>query len=271
MVHRWDLASGGMTPVAGHDDVVRCISDVEETRMVVTGSWDKSLRYWDVRAPTGSPVGTVAVADRVYAMDVAGPLMVVGMAERKVSVYDVRKPTTAFRDKFSQLWYQTRCVATWPDRMGYCVGGMDGRVSLDFVREGGGGGSMVCHKDKGKAFAVNAIRFHRETGCFMTAGGDGKVAVWDKERRRERGSWRRDKERGPVTDLDIDAGGRVFAYAVGYDWSAGAAGKDSAAENTYIVLDRLEEGDLDGRPNGHEGGGRGRGRGGKRRGGNSRR
>lgn len=268
-VSRWDLGSGAMTTVAAHDGAIRCICDVEENSLLATASWDKSLRYWDVRVPTGSPVGSVGLADRAYAMDVTGPLMVVGLADRKLVVYDVRKPSVPFREKYTQLWYQTRCVATWPDRMGYLVGGVDGRVSVDYVREGDGG-NFSCHKEKGKGFAINAIRFHRQSGYFATAGSDGRFGFWDKDRRERARTRRFEKEKGPICDIDFVDNGRLFGYAVGYDWSMGAAGNTAGAESTYIVLEKLEENELEGRHNGY-GGGRSRGRGGRRRGGSSRR
>ena len=43
--------------------------------MLVTGSWDKTLKYWDLRSPT--PAASVQMAERVVSMDVKYPLMVV--------------------------------------------------------------------------------------------------------------------------------------------------------------------------------------------------
>jgi len=36
--------------------------------MLVTGSWDKTVKYWDLRSP--NPVHTQQMPERVYAMDV---------------------------------------------------------------------------------------------------------------------------------------------------------------------------------------------------------
>lgn len=48
--------------------------------MVVTGSWDRTVKCWDTRTPT--PAATLQLPERVYAMDVKFPLMVVATAER---------------------------------------------------------------------------------------------------------------------------------------------------------------------------------------------
>eukprot|EP00967_Tisochrysis_lutea_P031609 scaffold37327_cov20-Tisochrysis_lutea.AAC.2 len=41
--------------------------------MLITGSWDKTLRFWDCRSPT--PVHTQPLPERVYAMDVNYPMV----------------------------------------------------------------------------------------------------------------------------------------------------------------------------------------------------
>lgn len=53
--------------------------------MLVTGSWDKTIRYWDLRQP--NPVHTQTLPERVYAMDVTHPLLVVGLANRRIQVH----------------------------------------------------------------------------------------------------------------------------------------------------------------------------------------
>ena len=54
--------------------------------MLVTASWDRTLRYWDLRQP--NPVHTQQLPERVYAMDAQFPVLVVGLgsADRKIQV-----------------------------------------------------------------------------------------------------------------------------------------------------------------------------------------
>ena len=54
------------------------------SNMLITGSWDRSIRYWDLRSP--NPVHTQQLPERVYGMDVKYPLMVVGLAGRRIQV-----------------------------------------------------------------------------------------------------------------------------------------------------------------------------------------
>ncbi len=84
-VSMWALATNQKQVVAKHDAPVKYALYVKEmNNMLVTGSWDRSVRYWDLRQP--NPVHTQQMPERVYAMDIRYPMMAVGTAARKVQV-----------------------------------------------------------------------------------------------------------------------------------------------------------------------------------------
>jgi WD40 repeat protein len=87
-----------------HDAPISHCFWVAQSNFLVTGSWDKTLRFWDLRTP--SPQATVAVGERVYGMDCKYPCMVVGAAEtrdysgkseRKAQIFDLQNPTRPVR------------------------------------------------------------------------------------------------------------------------------------------------------------------------------
>ena len=81
----WNLTTNQSTVVARHDAPIRHVFSVKDmSGMLVTGGWDKSIRYWDLRQP--NPVHVQQLAERVYAMDVRYPLAVVGLANRRIQV-----------------------------------------------------------------------------------------------------------------------------------------------------------------------------------------
>jgi len=106
-------------------------------QMIVTGSWDKSVRYWDIRAPSTTPAGGAAVGDKIFVMDVVGNLCVVGTAARRVVIYDLRKPTVEYKNYESPLKYQFRSLACFPDMTGYAAGSIEGRVAIQYIEESG--------------------------------------------------------------------------------------------------------------------------------------
>ena len=57
------------------------------------------MQYWDLRTPT--PVASIPLPERCYALDAVFPLMVVGCAERSgeknIMIYDLNKPKETFK------------------------------------------------------------------------------------------------------------------------------------------------------------------------------
>lgn len=85
----FDINSGTETVVGGHDSAVRCVEFSSEANCVVTGGWDAQVKLWDPRA-SNACTGTHSQPDKVYSMSLAGEKLVVGTANRKVWVWDLR-------------------------------------------------------------------------------------------------------------------------------------------------------------------------------------
>lgn len=93
----FDITSGQSTQVAQHDEPIKCAKFLDQGNVLATGSWDKTIKYWDLRSPT--PIGTVQLPERCYAMDTKGPLLVAATAEKYVCVFDLNNPTVIFKVK----------------------------------------------------------------------------------------------------------------------------------------------------------------------------
>jgi WD40 repeat protein len=67
----WDLASSQVVQFAAHDQPIKAVHMVAQHNMVVTASWDKTLKYWPINTlGQGTPALTVNLSERVYAIDV---------------------------------------------------------------------------------------------------------------------------------------------------------------------------------------------------------
>jgi mRNA export factor len=248
----WQLGTNACTTVAAHDAPIKhifyCANMGNGSPCLVTGSWDKSIRYWDLRAPSGTPMGTVQLSDKIYCMDVRSPLLVVGTADRQLRVFDIRKPTQPYHEKISQLKHQFRCLATFPDLLGYAVGSIEGRVSIDHIQEADRKSDFAfkCHRDSDThvIYAVNSISFHEEYGTFATAGSDGGFYFWDKDNKHRLKQFQRLNQ--PITATAFSADGSVFAYAVGYDWSKGYEHNDPNMRK-YVLLHGVSPNDIKGK------------------------
>jgi len=122
--------------------------------MLVTGSWDKTVRFWDCRTPKAAFI--INTPDRVYAMDCTAPLLTVATANRKVIMYDTQKlqqprrvrirwalravsclilVASPFQTLDSPLKFQTRSIANFMSKDGFAIGSIEGRVAIQHVDE----------------------------------------------------------------------------------------------------------------------------------------
>lgn len=229
-----DLNSGQSvaSQVAAHEQAVRCVRFVEvpgqATPVLVTGSWDKTIKYWDLRQ--GTPVASVNCQERVYSMDVINKLLVVATADRYINIINLDKPTEFYKTMQSPLKWQTRVVSCFSDGSGFAVGSIEGRCAIQYVEEKDSSAnfSFKCHRqtppstrDVSNVFSVNAISFHPVHGTFSTAGSDGTFHFWDKDAKHRLKGY--PEVGGTIPTTAFNRSGSIFAYAVSYDWSKGYA------------------------------------------------
>lgn len=226
----WDLGSDQVVQVAAHNAPVKTCHWVKGSgyTCLMTGSWDKTLKFWDTRSP--QPLKSIDLPERVYCADVDYPMAVVGLAGRMVIVYSLEKEPTEFKKQESPLKYQHRVVSIFKDKKktptGYALGSIEGRVAIQYVTPTNPKDNFTfkCHRTGGTngyqdIFAVNDIAFHPSYGTLATAGSDGSFGFWDKDARTKlKSSEAMDQ---PITKCCFNSNGQIFAYALGYDWSKG--------------------------------------------------
>ncbi|OBT95525.1 Poly(A)+ RNA export protein [Pseudogymnoascus verrucosus] len=239
-----DLASNGAPPqqVAAHDAPISSVHfftpPSSNAPMIVTGSWDKTIKYWDLRQQ--SAVASVACQERVYSMDVKGDLLVTGTADRHINIIKLDNPTTFHQTLRSPLHHQTRVVSCFNDANGFAIGSIEGRCAFRFIdkKDTSLNFTFKCHRSPPAnnittAHAVNAISFHPQHGTFSTAGSDGTFHFWDKDTHMRIRAF--PSAGGSISATAFSGDGGVFAYAVSYDWSKGYAGSSAQVPNKVML------------------------------------
>ncbi|KAJ2802428.1 RNA export factor gle2 [Coemansia guatemalensis] len=236
-----DMATGQTSQIAQHDGPIRCIKFVEAENaspILATAGWDKMLKYWDMRQST--PIATVNLPERAYAMDCNNPLFVVATAERKVLVFDMANPTTPFETTDSPLKWQTRTVSCFTKKDGYVIASIEGRVGIQYVdpKMKDKSFSFKCHRDndvpmKSIVHSINTVCHHPVYGTFSTGANDGSFIFWDKDARQRLKA--HSKLGGDVLSSAFSGDGKLFAYALGYDWAQGYKGNTGSVKNTIML------------------------------------
>lgn len=70
---------------------MKSVHYIEQMQMLMTGSWDKTIRYWDLRQQ--KMAASIPQPERVYAISAVENLAVVACAPKTIVVYDLRNPS----------------------------------------------------------------------------------------------------------------------------------------------------------------------------------
>ena len=238
----WDLSSNQQQTVAKHDAPIRHMHYFNN--MLVTGSWDKTLKYWDLRQ--ANPLHTQQLPDKIYGMDVRHPLLVVGLANRRIQIFHLNTPQTVVKELESPLKFQTRCITCFPDSTGYLVGSIEGRVAVHHVDDSQQSKNFTfkCHRDQSGdgIWAVNSIEFHPVHGTFVTAGSDGQYNFWDKDSKQRLKAMQRSTL--PIPCAAFNKEGTIYAYAACYDWSEGYAKHNPQTAKNCVLLHQPQDSEV---------------------------
>lgn len=236
----FDLQSQHVNQAGVHDAPVKSVVYVEcgpsNTPAVCSGSWDKTIKYWDMRMP--QPISIINLPERVYCMDSTQKLLVVGCADRHIVIIDLNNPQQIFRSTRSPLKWQTRTVCCYPQENGFAIGSIEGRCAIQYIDEidqNKYGFSFKCHRktqnenmnntlrnntfSESHAYSINSISFHPIYGTFSTAGSDGTFCFWDKDAKQRLKSF--PSLNYTISSTCFNKNGSIFAYAMSYDWSQG--------------------------------------------------
>lgn len=237
-----------------HEQPIRSckFTTVDGNPYLITGSWDRKLKYWDFRSQ--NPIATVEMQDRVYTMDIKAKLLVVGTADRYINIIDLNNPGKIYKTIQSPLKFQTRVVSCFKEANGFAIGSIEGRCAIQYVEEKDSNSnfSFKCHrdtppnnKDVSNVYSVNAISFHPEHGTFSTAGSDGTFHFWDGNAKHRLKGYPSTGQ--PITATAFNRQGSIFAYASCYDWSQGYQ-KNQPGNTTKVMLHSVNSEEVKPRP-----------------------
>lgn len=107
-------------------------------------------------------------------MSTCGEKLVVGTAGRKILVWDLRNMAYVNQRRDSSLKYQTRAIRCFPNKQGFVLSSIEGRVAVEYLDTSSEVQkkkyAFKCHRIKEdgleRIYPVNAIRFLTKNTSF---------------------------------------------------------------------------------------------------------
>ncbi|KAM0680686.1 hypothetical protein GINT2_000955 [Glugoides intestinalis] len=188
-------------------------------QLLITGSFDCTLKFWDLKTTT--PVHTIMLPGKVYAMDLKGSFLLVALSDRSVITYDMENinQPTAFQTKFT---YSIRSVAGHKDLDSIVVGGIEAKIEIFSRMYPLKKVVFKCHRSEGKLYSVNVLRFSPNNSGVMLSGGSDGALIWVDKADRAKICY--NEFDAPITAGEFSFDGKYFIFATGDDWSKGYTG-----------------------------------------------
>ncbi|EKF32382.1 poly(A) export protein, putative [Trypanosoma cruzi marinkellei] len=230
----WNLTTNQKIIVGSHDLPVSCIAHVSSntgTEMLITGSWDGRLRFWDLRQPL--PIKEEILGEPVFGLDAQRSFpMAACVTGRKVHIFNLQ--TMMKTDELKPpplLMFNLRCVACSPQKDGVVVGSSEGRLSFIPLQA-----QVGCTFKAHVLVEGNVLYMHQTNFCvisprvphMISGGGDGRLSCWDYKKRSLVGYGEfetiLEKRNKSISAGDISTDGSLLAFARSYDWAMGKTG-----------------------------------------------
>ncbi|KAH0786990.1 WD40-repeat-containing domain protein [Histomonas meleagridis] len=219
------------TLIGHHVGVVTGLRFNDNKNIVVSGSTDYKLCFWDPKSPNKA-TNTIDLPEKCVSLDTKGDFIAVAMLDQ-VGWIDVKNPT--LQKKKSKL--TTALTSIGVAGNGYLAGTVDGCVEH---HNGTTYNVLNCHrKEQAKeVYPSNCIAISHEKKGGLSAGGDGCLqffnlqtsAVKTVEQSIVPGQMK------PITAAAFAYSNSVYAVAIGYDWSKGADEYQKGAVAPEIIL-----------------------------------
>jgi mitogen-activated protein kinase organizer 1 len=186
-VFLWDVASAttirrfGGGAAGGHTSRINCVRfGGEGDSLIVSGSFDTSVRLWDVKSGSFKPIQVLTEArDAVTGLVVRGPEIIAGSVDGRVRSYDVRMG----RCTTDVLGASVTSLDVTKDGRALLVGTLDSKIRL-MDRDSGTCLRAYSHEDyTNKELRVQSLLGRSEK--YVVAGDEappeeeGRIWVWD--------------------------------------------------------------------------------------------
>lgn len=213
-LHMVDLQTNQTSSFQAHSEGIRSVRYF--SNMLVTGSWDKTVKFWDVRS--SKLVFSLDLPGKIYTMELEKEMLAMSLSGNEVITYNLNDINQR-KNHVSKLNWMIRSIACAQDNETFALGGIEGKAEIFNINSPVKKMIFRCHRVDNKVYSVNSVSFlPGNHNVLATAGGDGTIVFFDSQSRMKIFT---QNENEPITCGRFNPSGSHYIYATGNDWSTG--------------------------------------------------
>ncbi|MCJ1357292.1 MAG: hypothetical protein MMC33_007288 [Icmadophila ericetorum] len=237
-VRLWDLPAGGsVTTFVGHQDYVRsgAFMPGQASGLVVSGSYDQTVRIWDPRTPTRAVMTFKHTAPVEAVLTMPSGTTILAAADNQVSILDIIAARPLQMLQNHQKTVTSLCLASHAKRL--VTGGLDGHVK---IFETTGWNIVAGSKYSSPVLSMNVVssgseQDDRHLVVGMQSGVLSiKTRLTGQQKVKER---EREKEMQALLSGSTEAMDKKSAKKIPKGVQRGLRGRDFTGEGADIVID----------------------------------
>ncbi|MGD1717665.1 GUN4 domain-containing protein [Dapis sp. BLCC M172] len=159
--------------LTGHNDWVRSVAISLDGQTIVSGSYDKTIKVWDLA--TGSLKGTISDnSDRVFsvAINPNEKTIISGSADGTIKIWDL--VTGTLKTTLNGHSNSVYSVAFNPENQNIISGSADGTIRVWDLATGTSKITITAHSN-----VVYSVAISPDAKTIVSGSGDGTIKVWD--------------------------------------------------------------------------------------------
>lgn len=169
------------------------IYKINNSNLIVAGSWDGSLQLIDVVMDQIHSIKHLPEV-KILTMDCDDLHLIIATTNSKIFKFtlpldfnDDSESNETILD--SGLNYQIRDIKLLPKSVGFTICSIDGRVAVEYFESNEKTFAFRCHRlnltDVQFVFPVNTLEFQGDSSILFTGGSDGCISCWNLNQRKK--------------------------------------------------------------------------------------
>lgn len=253
------VQSGEVGDLAEHPSLT-CMQIVnfQGQLVIVTVGTDQNMMFWKPGTP--QPLATIKLQKIPFCTDFSFPYLVIGCSDNTIAVINLEMFA-----KNQQVHY-TKCnlespimsIAIRPQSLRIALGSVDGRICVTDMEFGHNNSSFKlkdfilfrAHRVEIKnqpqnsfLYQVNCLGFHAKFPNFLYSCGSNSVTYyWDCIKKNKSAEF--SFADMPISAADYSPCGKMFAYALGYDWSQGVWALPKVNYRPLVCVHLVQNGEV---------------------------